>query len=177
MGFLEWRSSDLVVVSGGSKFAGFLAAWRRRLKVLVKVEWADGLAVEGIQVDPKKIEAVKNWPRPISAIEIRSFLGLAGYYCRFIEGFSSIAAPMTRLTQKGARLRWLDECEASFQKLKTALTTAPMLVLPTGSRPYTVYCDVSRIGLGVVLMQHSKVIADASRQLNIHDKNYPVHDL
>ncbi|XP_019251318.1 PREDICTED: uncharacterized protein LOC109230253, partial [Nicotiana attenuata] len=76
---------------------------------------------EGIQVDPKKIEAVKNWPRPASATEIRSFLGLAGYYRRFVEGFSSIAAPMTRLTQKGAQFRWSDECEASFQKLKTAL--------------------------------------------------------
>ncbi|XP_075076472.1 uncharacterized protein LOC142163117 [Nicotiana tabacum] len=83
----------------------------------------------GIQVDPKKIEAVKNWTRPASATDIRSFLGLAGYYRRFVEGFSSIAAPMTRLTQKGVQFRWSDECEASFQKLKMALTTAPDLKL------------------------------------------------
>ena len=119
---------------------------------------------EGIQVDPKKIEAVKNWPRPVLATEIRSFLGLAGYYRQFVEGYSSIAAPMTRLTQKGAQFRWSYECETSFQKLKTALTTAPVLVLPTGSGPYTVYCDASRIGLGAVLMQDGKVIAYASRQ-------------
>jgi len=83
-------------------------------------------------VDPKKIEAVHNWPRPTSVTEIRSFLGLAGYYRRFVEGFSSIASPLTRLTQKGVPFRWSDECELSFQKLKTALTTAPVLVLPTG---------------------------------------------
>ncbi|XP_019255113.1 PREDICTED: uncharacterized protein LOC109233700, partial [Nicotiana attenuata] len=79
------------------------------------------VSAKGIQVDPKKIEAVKNWPRPASVTEIQSFLGLAGYYRRFVEGFSSIAAPMTRLTQKGAQFRWSEECEASFQKLKTAL--------------------------------------------------------
>ncbi|XP_070016992.1 uncharacterized mitochondrial protein AtMg00860-like [Nicotiana sylvestris] len=94
---------------------------------------------KGIQVDLKKIEAVKDWPRPPSATEFRSFLGLTGYY--------------HRLTQKGAQFRWSDECEASFQKLKAALATALVLVLPTGSGPYTVYCDASRIGLGAVLMQ------------------------
>ncbi|XP_070002564.1 uncharacterized protein [Nicotiana sylvestris] len=100
-----------------------------------------------------------------------------GYYRRFVKGLSSIAAPMTKLTQKGAQFRWSDECEASFQRLKTARTTTPMLVLPTSSRPYTVYYDASLIGLGVVLMQDDKVIAYASRQLKIHEKNYPVHDL
>ncbi|XP_019244257.1 PREDICTED: uncharacterized protein LOC109224125, partial [Nicotiana attenuata] len=84
------------------------------------------VSTEGIQVDPKKIEAVKDWPRPISATVIRSFLGLAGYYRRFVEGFSFIAAPMARLTQKGAPFRWSEECEASFQKLKTALERITM---------------------------------------------------
>jgi len=132
---------------------------------------------EGIQVDPKKIEAVQSWPRPSSATEIRSFLGLAGYYRRFVEGFSSIAAPMTRLTQKGASFRWTEECEESFQKLKTALTTAPVLVLPTGSGSYTLYCDASRIGLGAMLIQDGRVIAYTSRQLKVHEKNYHVHAL
>ncbi|XP_019256463.1 PREDICTED: uncharacterized protein LOC109234874 [Nicotiana attenuata] len=86
------------------------------------------VSAEGIQVDPKKIEAVKNLPRPASATEIQSFLGLAGYNRRFVEGFSSIAAPMTRLTQKGAQFRWPEECEASFQKLKTALAIAFFLI-------------------------------------------------
>jgi len=96
---------------------------------------------------------------------------------RFMEGFSSIAAPLTKLTHKGAPFRWSDECKARFQKLKTTLTTAPVLVLPSGSGSYTVYCDASRIGLGAVLMQGGKVIAYASRQLKVHEKNYPVHDL
>ncbi|XP_070025240.1 uncharacterized mitochondrial protein AtMg00860-like [Nicotiana sylvestris] len=120
------------------------------------------VSVEGIQVDSKKIEAVKNWPRPASATEIRSFWGSVGYYRRFVEGFSSIAAPMTKLTQKGSQFRWSDEFEASFQKLKTALTTTSVLVLPTGSGPYTVYCDASCTGLGPVLMQDGRVIAYAS---------------
>jgi len=132
---------------------------------------------EGIKVDPKKIEAVQNWPRPSSVTEIQSFLGLAGYYRRFVEGFSSIASPITKLTEKGAPFRWSDECEEIFQKLKTSLTTAPVLVLPTGSGCYTVYCDASRIGLEAVLMQDARVIAYASRQLKVHEKNYPVHDL
>ena len=108
------------------------------------------MSSEGIQVDPKKIEAVQSWPRPSSATEIRSFLGLAGYYHCFVEGFSSIASPLTKLTQKGAPFRWSDECEESFQKLKTAFPTAPVLVLPSTSGSYTVYCDASRIGIGCV---------------------------
>ncbi|XP_070018210.1 uncharacterized mitochondrial protein AtMg00860-like [Nicotiana sylvestris] len=132
---------------------------------------------EGIKVDPKKVEAVQSWPRPSSAIEIRSFLGLVGYYRRFVKGFSYIAAPMTRLTQKGSLFHWTEECEESFQKLKTALTTALVLILPMGSRSYTIYCVASRIGLGAVLMHDGRVIAYASRQLKLHKKTYPVHDL
>ncbi|XP_070021402.1 uncharacterized mitochondrial protein AtMg00860-like [Nicotiana sylvestris] len=105
---------------------------------------------ESIKVDPKKIEAVQSWPRPTSATEIGSFLGLAGYYRRFVKGFSSIAAPLTRLMQKGTPFHWSDDCEASFQKLKTVLNTTPVLVLPSGSGMYMVYCDASRISLGYV---------------------------
>ncbi|XP_070023064.1 uncharacterized protein [Nicotiana sylvestris] len=135
------------------------------------------MSEEGIKVDPKKIEAVQSWPCPISVTEIRSFLGLAGYYRRFVQVFSSIALPLTRLTQKGDPFRWTDNCEVSFQKLKTALTTAPVLVLPSGSGIYTVYCDASCVGLGCVLMHKGRVIAYVSRQLKIHEKNYHVHDL
>jgi len=132
---------------------------------------------KGIKVDPKKIEAVQNWHRPTSATEIRSFLGLVGYYRRFVEGFSSIAAPLTKLTQKGAPFRWSDDCEVSFHKLKTTLTTTSALVLPSSSGMYTVYCNASRVGLGCVLMQEGRVIAYASRQLKPHKNIYSVHDL
>ena len=107
---------------------------------------------EGIMVDPKKIEAVRDWVRPTSVTEIRSFLGLAGYYRRFVEGFSSITSPLTRLTQKEVTFQWSDECEVSFQKLKTLLTTAPILTLPVEGEGFVVYCDASRVGLGCVLM-------------------------
>ncbi|XP_070020361.1 uncharacterized mitochondrial protein AtMg00860-like [Nicotiana sylvestris] len=113
-------------------------------------------------MDPKKIEAVQSWSRSTSVTEIRSFLGLAGYYRRFVQGFSSIASLLTILAQKGAPFLWSDDCEASFQKLKIALTTSPILVLPSGSGMYTVYCDASRIGLGCVLMQEGRVISYAS---------------
>ncbi|KAH0633374.1 hypothetical protein KY284_036160 [Solanum tuberosum] len=131
----------------------------------------------GIEVDPKKIDAVKNWPRPLSPTDIRSFLGLADYYRRFVEGFSSIASPLTTLTQKKSKFEWFETCEKSFQELKNRLTTAPMLTLPEGTDGFVVYCDASRVGLGCVLMQHGKVIAYASRQLKVHEKNYPTHDL
>ncbi|KAH0672236.1 hypothetical protein KY284_023323 [Solanum tuberosum] len=125
----------------------------------------------------QKIEGVKQWPRPTSATDIRSFLGLAGYYRRFVEGFSSMASPLTSLTQKMVKFRWSDDCEKSFTELKTRLTTSHVLTLPEGSNGYVIYCDASRVGLGCVLMQRGKVIAYASRQLKVHEKNYSTHDL
>src|SRR5262249_49054378 len=132
---------------------------------------------DGIQVDPRKIEAIINWQRPTTVTEIQSFLGLAGYYHRFIQDFSRLAAPLTRLTQKNVRFQWTEDCEQSFQRLKECLTSAPVLALPFGTGGYTVYCDTSRIGLGCFLMQHGRVIAYGSRQLKNHEKNYPTHDL
>lgn len=132
---------------------------------------------EGIKVDPQKVEVVKKWPRPMTPTDIRSFLGLAGYYRRFVENFSSIAAPLTRLTQKKTKFLWSETCEGSFEKLKDRLTSAPVLTLPEGTEGFVVYCDASRVGLGCVLMQHGKVVAYASRQLKNHEKNYPTHDL
>ncbi|WMV50116.1 hypothetical protein MTR67_043501 [Solanum verrucosum] len=131
----------------------------------------------GIKVDPKKTDVIRNWPRPLSPSDIGSFLGLAGYYRRFVNEFSSIASPMTELTQKKAKFEWTDECERSFQTLKDKLVSAPILSLPDGLDRYVVYCDASRVGLGCVLMQNGKVIAYASRQLKVHKKNYPTHDL
>ncbi|GJS99947.1 putative reverse transcriptase domain-containing protein [Tanacetum coccineum] len=132
---------------------------------------------EGIHVDPVKIKSIKDWASPKSPTEIRQFLGLAGYYRRFIEGFSKIAKPMTKLTQKKVKFVWGDKQEAAFQLLKQKLCSAPILALPEGSEDFIAYCDASKKGLGAVLMQREKVIAYASRQLKIHEKNYTTHDL
>ncbi|GJS77742.1 reverse transcriptase domain-containing protein [Tanacetum coccineum] len=132
---------------------------------------------EGIHVDPAKIESIKDWTSPKSPTEIHQFLGLAGYYRRFIEGFSKIAKPMTKLTQKKVKFVWGDKQEAAFQLLKQKLCSAPILALPEGSEDFIAYCDASKKGLGAVLMQREKVIAYASRQLKIHEKNYTTHDL
>ncbi|GJV00355.1 putative reverse transcriptase domain-containing protein [Tanacetum coccineum] len=132
---------------------------------------------KGFHVDPAKIESIKGWASPKSAIKIRQFLGLAGYYRRFIEGFSKIAKPMTKLTQKNVKFDWGEKEEAAFQLIKQKLCSAPILALPKGSENFIVYCDASHKGLGAVLMQNEKVIAYASRQLKIHEKNYTTHDL
>jgi hypothetical protein len=146
--------------------------------------WLESVAFLGhvvsrieIEVDPQKIEAVKQWLRPTSTTEIRSFLGLAGYYRRFMENFSQISAPLTKITQKNVKFQWSEACEKSFLKLKERLTTTPIITVPSGSDGYTVYCDASRVGLGCVLMQHGKVITYGSWQLKKHEQNYPTHDL
>jgi hypothetical protein len=135
------------------------------------------LTAEGVAVDPGKVETVSNWQQPTNVSEIRSFLGLAGYYRRFIEGFSMIARPMTELLKKEKKFNWTESCERSFQELKKRLTTAPVLTPPDIQRDFVVYCDASRQGLGCVLMQNGKVVAYASRQLKPHEQNYPTHDL
>ncbi|GJU20183.1 reverse transcriptase domain-containing protein [Tanacetum coccineum] len=132
---------------------------------------------QGLHVDPAKIEAVKNWTSPTTPTEIRQFLGLAGYYRRFIEGFSKIAKPLTKLTQKNKKYIWGEEQELAFQLLKQKLCEAPILALPEGNDDFVVYCDASLQGLGAVLMQREKVIAYASRQLKPHEENYTTHDL
>ncbi|GKB09679.1 putative reverse transcriptase domain-containing protein [Tanacetum coccineum] len=131
----------------------------------------------GIHVDPAKIESIKDWASPKTPTEIRQFLGLAGYYRRFIEGFLKIAKSMTKLTQKGVKFDWGEKEENAFQLIKQKLCSAPILALPEGSEDFVVYCDASHKGLGAVLMQREKVIAYASRQLKIHEKNYTTHDL
>ncbi|XP_072093104.1 transposon Tf2-1 polyprotein isoform X4 [Arachis hypogaea] len=146
--------------------------WKSEVKFLGHV-----VSKQGIAVDPAKVEAVMNWERPTSVTEIRSFLGLARYYRRFIKGFSQLALPLTKLTRKDTPFIWTPECEGSFQELKHRLTTAPVLVLPEPSEPFEVYCDASLKGLGCVLMQHQNVVAYASRQLRPHEMNYPTHDL
>ncbi|GKC81196.1 putative reverse transcriptase domain-containing protein, partial [Tanacetum coccineum] len=116
----------------------------------------------GIHVDPAKIEPIKDWASPKTPTEIRQFLGLAGYYRRFIKGFSKIAKSMTKLTQKGIKFDWGKKEENAFQLIKQKLCSAPILALPEGSEDFAVYCDASPKGLGAVLMQREKVIANAS---------------
>jgi hypothetical protein len=131
----------------------------------------------GIAVDLSKVQDVLNWKPPTNVSEIHSFLGLAGYYRRFIEGFSKLAKPMTALLEKNAKFIWSDKCQANFEELKKRLTTAPVLTLPDLSKSFSIYCDAYRLGLGCVLIQEGRVVAYASRQLRKHELNYPTHDL
>ncbi|GKF00696.1 putative reverse transcriptase domain-containing protein, partial [Tanacetum coccineum] len=131
----------------------------------------------GIHVDPAKIESIRDWASPKTPTEIRQFLGLVGYYRRFIEGFSKIAKSMTKLTQKGIKFDWGENKENTFQLIKQKLCSASILALPEGSEDFVVFCDASHKGLGAVLMQKEKMIAYASRKLKIHEKNYTTHDL
>ena len=108
---------------------------------------------------------------------MRSFLGLASYYRRFVDGFLKISTPMTALTHKNAKFEWMDVCEQRFQKFKKRLVTTPILTILEGEDSFVIYCDASGQGLRVVLMQHDRVIAYASRQLKYYEKNYPTHDL
>jgi len=102
------------------------------------------LSEDGVAVDPAKVEAVTKWKQPTMVTEVRSFLGLAGYYRRFIEGFSKIARPMTELTKKDKKFVWTEACEKSFQELKRRLTSAPVLTVPDKHKDFVVFCDASR---------------------------------
>ncbi|GJS10933.1 putative reverse transcriptase domain-containing protein [Tanacetum coccineum] len=133
--------------------------------------------LDGIHIDPSKIKAVKNWKAHRTPSEVRSFLGLAGYYRRFIKNFSKIVKPLTVLTQKSKTFDWGEEKENAFQNLKDKLCNAPVLALLDGPEDFVVYCNASRLGLACVLMQRGKVISYVSRQLKIHEKNYSTHDL
>jgi hypothetical protein len=120
---------------------------------------------DGISVDPSKVQDVMDWKPPKSVHQIRSFLGLVGYYRRFIPDFSRIAKPMTELLKKGVKFMWSEVCEKAFHTLRQHLTSAPVLVQPDNSKPFEVFCDASGTGLGCVLMQEGRVIAYASRAL------------
>ncbi|XP_016721143.1 uncharacterized protein [Gossypium hirsutum] len=135
------------------------------------------VSIEGIRVDPKKIEAVLEWKSPRSVTKVRSFLGLAGYYRRFVEGFSFIAAPLTKLLHKDVVFEWTKARQKSFEQLKEVLTKAPMLTQLEPGNDSMVYSDASYLGLDCVLMQEGKIVAYASRQLKTHEQNYFTHDL
>ena len=135
------------------------------------------ISSEGISVDPSKVQELMDWKPPTSVHQIRSFLGLAGYYRRFIPDFPRIAKPMTELLKKDIKFKWDAKCDEAFHTLRAHLTTAPVLAQPDNSKSYDVYCDASGTGLGCVLMQDNRVIAYASRALRPHELNYLTHDL
>jgi hypothetical protein len=123
------------------------------------------ISVEGIAVDPSKVQEVLDWKSPRSVTQIRSFLGLAGYYLRFILNFSKIAKPMTKFLEKDGKFKWSPQCKEVFLTLKKLLTTAPVLTQPDIEKSFDMYCDASDMGIGGVLMQDGRAIAYASRQL------------
>jgi hypothetical protein len=146
--------------------------WLKEIKFL-----GHTISQAGIAVDPDKVQEVMNWKPPTTVRQIRSFLGLAGYYRRFIPDFSRIAKPITELLKKESKFVWGQKCEDAFHALRQHLTTTPVLAQPDSSKPFDVYCDASGTGLGCVLMQDNRVIAYASRALRPHEQNYPTHDL
>jgi hypothetical protein len=146
--------------------------WLREIKFL-----GHTISQDGISVDPEKVQEVMNWKPPTTVRQIRSLLGLAGYYRRFIPDFSRIAKLMTELLKKGVKYEWSQKCEDAFHTLRQHLTTAPVLAQHDNTKSFEVYCDASGTGLGCVLMQNNRVIAYASRAVRPHEQNYPTHDL
>lgn len=146
--------------------------WLREVSFLGHVISSGGMAVY-----PSKVDTVLQWRASKMITEIISFLGLVGYYLRFIEGFSKSALPLTQLTRKGQPFVWDLQCQENFQALKKKLTIVPVLILPNPKKLFVVYYDASKMGLSGVLMQNEKVVAYASRELKIHERNYPTHDL
>jgi hypothetical protein len=131
----------------------------------------------GLTVDPKKVADILNWKASIDVRGIKSFIGMVGYYRWFIEGFSNVTRPMTTLLANKVEFKWTQKCQEAFEALKEKLTTVLVLVLPGVHKPFSVYCDACYTVLGCVLMQEGWVVAYSSRQLKVHEKNYPIHDL
>jgi hypothetical protein len=135
------------------------------------------ISKEGIVVDPEKIQAIMDWPIPKYVSDIRSFMGITGYYRKFIEGFSKIAYPITSLQKKGVKFIWSDKCQESFETLKHLLTTTPILKIENPYKDFVVCTDACIEGLRGVLIQDNHVISYESRKLKEHEKHYVTHDL
>lgn len=123
------------------------------------------LSPNGVSTDPSKIADVQDWPSPTSTKELRSFLGLAGYYRRSVKNFGIFAKPLTDLLKKGILFVWTEAAESAFQLLKQALISAPVLAVPNFNRPFTIETDASDYGIGAVLQQDGHPIAFVSKAL------------
>jgi len=123
-----------------------------------------------------KIDTMLKWERPQTVTGVRSFLGLVGYYRRFVEGFSKMVSPLTQLTRKDQPFSWTEKCEECFEEMKKRLTMALILAILDTTKKFEVYCDASYQSIRCVLMQKRKAEAYASRQLKAHEKNYPTHN-
>ena len=145
--------------------------FQRKVKLLGHV-----ICAEGVTTDPDKVEAVKNWPVPRNAKEVRRFVGLCTYYRRFVQSFSDVARPLHELTEKGHLFQWTKACEDSFQQLKDALVSAPVLAYPRTKEPFVLDTDASNVGVGAVLSQvhdgEERVIAYYSHALSRPERNY-----
>jgi hypothetical protein len=135
------------------------------------------ISEEGVAVDPDKIMPIMEWPTPKDILDIRSFMGLVGYYRRFIKGFSKIDCPISVLQKKGDKFTWTQECEERFQSLKHLLTHAPILKIANPKNNFLVCTDACKEGLGGVLMQGGNVVFYESQKLNEHEVNYVTRDL
>jgi hypothetical protein len=135
------------------------------------------LSAKGIAVDPSKVKDILEWKPPCTVHQVRSFLGLAGYYRRFIPDSSKIVKPIIGLLKNDTKFDRSSKCNEAFEQLKVLLTTAPVLAQPDIEKNFDVYCDTSGSGLGCVLMQEGRVIDYAPRQLRQHEEHYPTHDL
>ena len=134
------------------------------------------VTAQGIEVDPAKIEAILSWPTPLTVTQLRSFLGFAGFYRRFVKDFSSIAAALNELTKKDMPFVWGDAQHEAFMLLKDRLTHAPLLQLPDFNKTFELECDASGIGLGGVLLQEGKPVAYFSEKLSGASLNYSTYD-
>ncbi len=134
------------------------------------------LSKDGLRVDPRKTAAIMEWPVPTEISHVRSFLGLANYFRKFLKDYAIMTLPLTRLLRKENSLKWIwnDECQATFDQVKQALCSAPVLALPNFDLPFEVVCDASGFGLGAVLLQNGRPIAFESRQLTAAEQNYTV---
>jgi hypothetical protein len=135
------------------------------------------ISPEGIMVDPSKVQDFLDWKPPTYVHQVHNFLGLAGYYRRFILSFPKIAKPITEQLKKGNKYVWSEACDEAFQTLKKLLTTSPVLPQPDIAKSFDVYYDASNTGLGCVLMQEGRVISYSSQQLKHHEEHSPTHDL